>query len=276
MTAGPPLRCCLGHTVRPTLVWHLADSPDLVRCPACGLVFLQSLPRSDPTAAYDATYFENYSRFARDFQRVADRELQRIERYARPPGRFLDAGAGLGYHVAAARQRGWTASGIEVSPAAVSFARRELRLELTQGSLPDVDLPPASADVILLNHVLEHVVSPGQVLRRMAATFAPGGTLFVGVPNWNGILRRLTGKRWAHLAPQHHLWHFTAKTLRLLFEQNGFTVESMVSERGFPQPAIGFRPTPRMLFNEFLKSIYVFHWFGLGETLFAVAERAKR
>lgn len=270
---GQPLRCLFGHPEEPQLVWHLPGAPDLVRCPRCGLVFLHHVPRVDATAAYDEQYFENYARFSRDFQRVADGELERIERYARPPGRFLDVGAGLGFHVRAADNRGWGAQGVEVSPWAVSYARQVLGLPVSPMTPSAIPRPPASADVVLLNHVLEHVPDPSATLRQVHSILAPGGTCIVAVPNWNGILRRLTGRRWAALAPEHHLWHFTAKTLKRLLETSGFTVSVMISERGFPRPAIGFRPTSRMLFNEFLKSVYVFHWFGWGEALFAVARK---
>lgn len=270
---APELRCCLGHDDPPRLVWRVPGSPDVVRCPRCGLVFLRTLPYPDPIQPYGAEYFVGYASHRRDFQREADRLLDRIGRLRHPPGDLVDIGAGLGYHVLAARARGWSAEGYEPSAWAADYARRTLGVTLHRIGGTGLRLNPNSIDVALVNHTLEHVPEPAELLRELRTALRPAGLVILGVPNWNGVLRRVLGRRWPHLDPSRHLWHFTRRTLRALLERSGFSVERLVSELGFPRPAIGFHPTPKMLWNEFLKTIYFFHHFGHGEALFAVARR---
>jgi 2-polyprenyl-3-methyl-5-hydroxy-6-metoxy-1,4-benzoquinol methylase len=59
-------------------------------------------------------------------------------------------------------------------------------------------------DTVVLSHVLEHVDSPGDVLRSCASLLAPGGRLVVVVPNAGSLHRRL-GVRMGMLDDVHEL-----------------------------------------------------------------------
>ena len=52
-------------------------------------------------------------------------------------------------------------------------------VELVEGDLLDVDLPPASYDVAVCAMVLHHVPRPEALFARLASLLAPGGTLLV-------------------------------------------------------------------------------------------------
>jgi SAM-dependent methyltransferase len=135
--------------------------------------------------------------------------------------RLLDAGAGRGRFVAAARAAGFDARGIEPSERGARAAA-ELGAPVEQVSIESATVAPGSVDVVTLWHVLEHLSAPGPALERIAAWLAPGGALLVGVPNLDSWQARLGGERWYHLDVPRHRVHFTAAGLDALLRRSGF------------------------------------------------------
>jgi 2-polyprenyl-3-methyl-5-hydroxy-6-metoxy-1,4-benzoquinol methylase len=78
-------------------------------------------------------------------------------------GRLLDCGCATGGFLDEAHKEGWSCLGVELSEHAVQRAR-SFGLEILIGDLSHPDLVSCSFDVITMWHVLEHVISPSQVL----------------------------------------------------------------------------------------------------------------
>ena len=135
-------------------------------------------------------------------------------------GRYLDVGCGSGAGLAVARALGWRVSGIEVDEAAAQKARR-FTDELYVGDVLRAPFAAASFDVVTAFHVLEHVVDPVSVVRRMLDWLAPGGLLIVEVPNAGGLGAALFGRAWSGLELPRHLSHFTPETLERTVRKAG-------------------------------------------------------
>ena len=161
-----------------------------------------------------------YARFRDDsigfFTRLRARTLLRRLRWSCPPwvgaGRYLDVGCGSGAGLGVARALGWQVTGIEVDESAAQKARR-FTDELHVGDVLEAPFAAARFDVITAFHVLEHVVDPIAVVRRMVDWLAPGGLLVVEVPNAGGLGAALFGRAWSGLELPRHLSHFTPETL---------------------------------------------------------------
>jgi SAM-dependent methyltransferase len=136
---------------------------------------------------------------------------------AAPPGRLLDAGAGRGRFVAAARAAGWDARGIEPS----ARGGDPYGVGLQRASIEDADVAPGSLDAVTLWHVLEHLDDPGAALTRIRGWLRPGGVVLVGTPNLASVQARVGGERWYHLDLPRHRTHFTARGLRTLLGRRG-------------------------------------------------------
>jgi 2-polyprenyl-3-methyl-5-hydroxy-6-metoxy-1,4-benzoquinol methylase len=137
-----------------------------------------------------------------------------------PPARLLDAGAGRGRFVTAARLAGYDAFGIEPSvrgPAAPHVERT---------SIDDATIEPGSLDVVTLWHVLEHLEDPAAALDRIATWLRPQGGLVIGVPNRASLQARIGGERWYHLDVPRHRVHYTPDGLHALLRSHGFTVHA--------------------------------------------------
>ncbi len=148
------------------------------------------------------------------------RRLALVRTLAPPPGRLLDAGAGRGRFVAAARLAGYDAFGIEPSRRGPGAPWVE------QASIDDAAIEPRSVDVVTLWHVLEHLDDPAAALNRIANWLRPGGGLVVGVPNLASLQARIGGERWYHLDVPRHRVHYTPDGLHALLRSNGFTVHA--------------------------------------------------
>jgi SAM-dependent methyltransferase len=140
-----------------------------------------------------------------------------------PPAHLLDAGAGRGRFVLAARGAGYDAVGIEPSSRGADAAA-VIGAPVTQVSIEDADIAARSVDVVTLWHVLEHLDDPGAALSRIHRWLRPGGALVVGVPNLRSLQALLGGGRWYHLDVPRHRVHFTPAGLNALLDRSGFVV----------------------------------------------------
>jgi 2-polyprenyl-3-methyl-5-hydroxy-6-metoxy-1,4-benzoquinol methylase len=135
-------------------------------------------------------------------------------------GTLLDVGAAAGFFVDEARAVGFSARGIEPSPALSAFARERLGVPVEPGLVEEAAVGER-VDAACLWHVLEHADDPIAMLRAAAAHVRPGGHIFVEVPNIASPVAQRLGQRWPALAFREHLTHFSPEGLRHALEQAG-------------------------------------------------------
>jgi SAM-dependent methyltransferase len=90
------------------------------------------------------------------------------------------------------------------------------------GSIEDALIEAGRYDVITLFDVLEHLVDPVSVLRKLRLGLAPGGLLAITVPDFGGWWARISGPRWPFVTPWEHVLYFTRRSLRATLQQAGF------------------------------------------------------
>lgn len=98
------------------------------------------------------------------------------------PGRVIDIGTGTGRMLELFAPRADSAIGIDRSQEMLKIARAKLDghdVELRQGDVTALPLSEASADTILLHHVLHFVSAPEQALAECARTLDSGGRLVI-------------------------------------------------------------------------------------------------
>lgn len=208
----------------------------LRRCIACGLVSVRELPGRDAIERlYDASYFQSpdsavvgYDDYAADritIERTAHRRLRLIERFAGGRGVLLDAGCALGFFLAAARRRGWTVRGVDISAHATASARDVLGLDARTGTIEDAGFGPASFDAVTMWDVVEHLPDPVATLHEVRRVMRPGGILALSTPDAGSWPARITGARWmGYKLADEHLYYFDRRTMRLALEAAGFEV----------------------------------------------------
>lgn len=118
------------------------------------------------------------------------------------PGAWLDIGCSTGEWALYWKNRGWTVSGVDVNPVAVTAAAQKgvaaRCCDLNAAPLP---YPDATFDLVFAGEVIEHLVDTDFFLQELARCLKPGGHVLLTTPNlasWENRLRLLLGKypRW--------------------------------------------------------------------------------
>jgi 2-polyprenyl-3-methyl-5-hydroxy-6-metoxy-1,4-benzoquinol methylase len=246
--------CCLCR-VPGTLVHDVAPF-GVVRCPQCELVFIS--PRLRPEALQrlydDVGYFEGGVYGSAVSSAAADADdgapsaeggwspamlLQRtwtagrlalIDRErggAAAGGRLLEVGAGYGLFLAAAREAGWTTSGVELSRTGAQHAQDTLGLDVFCGQLEDAPLA-SGFDVVCAWDTAEHVPDPLSFWRTVRSLVADDGVVLFSTPYVSSLPARLLGTRWWTLKPTEHIWHFTPRTHALVLARAGLALTRVI------------------------------------------------
>jgi 2-polyprenyl-3-methyl-5-hydroxy-6-metoxy-1,4-benzoquinol methylase len=139
------------------------------------------------------------------------------------PGRLLEIGCGNGRRLARLAALGWTVEGQEVDEKAWSAARAKYAFQVHLGELETLDLATNSFDAVVMNHVIEHVNAPAELLAEARRLLKPGGVLIVVTPNAESQEHSIFGPSWFSLDPPRHLQLFTSRALASLAMQAEFT-----------------------------------------------------
>jgi SAM-dependent methyltransferase len=137
-------------------------------------------------------------------------------------GRWLDVGFGNGALLATAAEFGYDAVGIDLREESVA-RMRELGFAAHRADVLTYEARDRF-DVISMADVLEHMPFPKAALRRARELLAPGGALFVSMPNadsfaWKQLDREKRNPYWGEI---EHLHNFGRARLHALLEETGF------------------------------------------------------
>ena len=200
----------------------------LTGCHDCGVLFVNPLPRPEDLArqyAPDGAWAETRklraeqpaqappARDSRDV--VLDALAAHVPVYAPPRGaRVLDFGCGPGKFLDRLQDAGWETYGIEPSTAAPFERHRKLERAPADGSF----------DLVLINHVLEHVTNPIEIIELLAQSLRHGGVLFVGVPAIDTLPQHRDFKYC--IDGRHHLLCYSRTCLRGLLARAQLTMSA--------------------------------------------------
>jgi len=149
--------------------------------------------------------------------------------------RILEIGCGAGATSGFLKDQGlcdW-AGGVEFVPEVAEQARARLdRVWTGDIERMDLDIPEESLDVILCLDVLEHLVDPWAVVRRLDGLLKPGGSIVASIPNVrnSGVVFPLLWRgEWTYqdygVLDRTHLRFFVRRTAIELMESSGLKVD---------------------------------------------------
>lgn len=205
-----------------------------MRCPGCGALSLNPVPSEEVLHSY---YNDAYLVPARAYQRGTRKNAPDIfrELESRLPtrGKLLEVGCSYGAFLAAAHQKGWSTTGIELDRAAAAYAKERLGLKVFAGSIEGefAQLEPPY-DAVVTFHVIEHVRNPMKFLHLCRCLLRDGGLLILKTPNIESWIAKKTGVYWQWLSPPAHLHLFSTPALVQALQKSGFRVENIRSRQG--------------------------------------------
>ena len=160
---------------------------------------------------------------------------QRIAQFCKGASSLLELGLGHGITASVFQQHFDRYVVIDASPAVIQNYRERFpssKIEIVESYFENFDTSERF-DVIVFGFILEHVDDPVQVLKHFRNFLAPGGRMFVTVPNAEVLNRRL-----GHLAgmlpdikalTEHdlllgHKRYYTVDSLRKDIETSGYKI----------------------------------------------------
>ncbi len=134
-------------------------------------------------------------------------------------GKLLEIGCSVGYLLEIAKKEDFEVYGIELNSAAVEFANNMLGENVVKNkTLKEANFDDNFFDVVVMNHVLEHIPDIPEFLNEAHRILKIGGILVISVPNFGSLIARIQKEKWHGLVPAQHMWQFTPKTLSNLLE----------------------------------------------------------
>jgi SAM-dependent methyltransferase len=207
----------------------------IVRCGDCGLMYAnprQRPPDVDLIKEWDAAWVLEHTkttyrwRLEKESLQVRDYRDTRKLLAENFPGRgtLVEIGSGLGCLLNFFREDSWNTIGIEPNAGLCLFAQEEFHLTIVPGTLSDANLGSASADVVTMIHVIEHVPDPMSIFHEVHRVLRPGGWFVVETPRYDTLMFRLLGRRERSLSCDGHIYFFTTETLARMATRAGFKV----------------------------------------------------
>lgn len=152
---------------------------------------------------------------------------------------MLDVGCGEGWSLNYFHKAGWDVKGLDFSIFGLKNFNDHLTDYFVEGNiyhnLDKIIEKGEKHDLILLNHVLEHVIDPVNLLEKLKQTLSENGLLVVQVPNDFSIIQKFAEEKgmidrkfW--IALPDHLSYFNTETLQNLTNSLGYKTVRMVSD----------------------------------------------
>lgn len=215
----------------------------VVRCQHCGFLVSHIDGAQRPAEGFSRTDDARYERAIGLLrQHQAAEVLAMVRPHARAGGDWLDIGCSFGYLLAQVRDAGFGIFGIEPDDKAFPRAREKLGAAHVQfGTMTDAARPDASADVISMLDVLEHIPAAelSGFARMIHRKLRPDGLWLLKVPATEGLYFTLAHRLLPFARPLvagviKRLWqsdyryphtvYFSRDTLARFLDAHGFDV----------------------------------------------------
>lgn len=232
-------RPCPGCETTDHTPWALYSQNEweVVRCKACDMTYLRNpveYEALEEDFAWEKTYEEKrsgggstpLSGFVRKLRAATvglHRDKQAAFRKWFNDGHVLDIGCGTGDRI----RPPMTPYGIELSNvlhAKSDALMREWGGYCQHGAGAEAiwEFNEGQFDGIVMFSYLEHETEALTVLKGAHRALKPDGGVFIRVPNFGSLNRRIVGKKWCGFRYPDHVNYFTLKTLRALAKRAGF------------------------------------------------------
>lgn len=157
-------------------------------------------------------------------------KVKLIEPFIQKDKSILDIGCGTGDFLVACRNNGWVVQGIEPNEKAWQIGSDKLSLSTPSNEriifrdIQELIDMNKKYDVISLWHVLEHISNLSEYIEHLKSLLNKDGVLIIAVPNFKSFDAKHYNEYWAAFDVPRHLWHFSKKSISLLFAKVGLKV----------------------------------------------------
>ncbi len=101
---------------------------------------------------------------------------------------FLDIGCGEGNTFPHALERKWNVNAVDITDLRRPGVKNNPAINFIESDLPGAKLQSGKYNVAYLDSVLEHVLNPLEYLNEIKRILAPGGIVYIGIPNEDALM----------------------------------------------------------------------------------------
>lgn len=215
----------------PTRTFLNVKNKSILRCSNCKLTYTRDIAHRNGIIREDGHKFvREYLKEARLYKEYFNTIIKIIQKYKKPQS-LLDIGCGVGIFLQQVKEIGWNALGIDMSRAAVTYARSH-GLDVRLGKIEEVTFNPRSFDVITLFQTIEHIEDPLKILKKAYSLLRKGGMLMLTTPSEESVLARMLGKFWFGYRNIEHSFFYNSQSLTAMQKNVGFRNVMVYSENG--------------------------------------------
>lgn len=164
----------------------------------------------------------------------SSKRLEVLDKVPKQAKTLLDVGCGVGdFASEAKKQLGIEVWGVELFSESAKKAESKID-KVFQGKIEDVidKLPDNFFDCITFNDVLEHLIEPWDVLKKIKTKLSKNGVIIASIPNvryYKNIVHFLFEQDWKYVSEgildKTHLRFFTKKSMLRMFDECDYDVE---------------------------------------------------
>lgn len=224
---------CVSSVPGATTKWHY-KTWEIKECLKCGLQFAW------PFTVGNVEYYQEFGTYKKmrfDVEnnivhpgnvRIADKIKLAIQSYSGKPTAdigVLDYGCGSGYFGAKCSEQGCRVVCVDFNPEMVEIAKQCYGLTAFVKTSDELLEEESRFDVVILNHVLEHLNDPLGLLKKMRSLLNANGIIFISLPNREFIRERrgmVAGLLPDGHYPPHHVTFWSSGSLSAALTAAGF------------------------------------------------------
>lgn len=208
-------------------------------CSECKLQTIYPKPIYKPEEMYSEKYYTGKAEYTYKDERntkkfdsyVWDARIKNIKKFVKK-GKFLDIGSSFGGFLERAKIAGFDTYGVEVSPFSSEFSRKN-GLEIYTGEYLDNPYGDNFFNVITLVEVIEHLLNPDLVFKKLYSQLQTNGLLLLQTANFEGQ-QAIDFKSNYHYYLPGHLYYYSKSNLEKILKKVGFRKTIMYYGVDFP------------------------------------------
>ena len=228
------------------------------RCKKCDVIYMDRI--NEPPIEYEKEYFfESYKKqygktYLEDFDNIKEAGKQRLKHIVKISHKdtkvkreeknsefptLLDIGCAYGPFLAAAKEEGFSPTGIDPAEDAVKYVNEELGIPAIHSIFP-VSISD-TFDVVTLWYVIEHFKDCVSVLSEIKKLLKPDGILAFSTPSFSGISGCVSLENFLSASPADHFTIWSPKMVKKALALCGFNVKKIVVVGHHPErfPVLG-------------------------------------
>lgn len=234
----------------------------IVKCLSCGMIYVnENITQSQISTYYEVARDQLYFAEQNARKRTFSNYLKKLEKAFPHKGRLLDIGTNTGLFVKLAQDNGWDAAGLEPNRWAVSYAKKNYKIDLINKPFERNTFPKQTFEVITMWDVIEHFTNPVSEIRKIYHQLKPGGLFAFSTVDPQSLLAQIMGPKWSWYMDMHRAF-FTRESAEIYLKKCGF--KKIIFKPHWRYLSLGYLASRLAAINPNIAkgSAYLVHWLG--------------